>query len=250
MNKFNFYKNKIIINCLASTIENAKDVLSAADGHLAVGLLSTRYPSVDENVIEVSEYQKEIPLISVGLGGGSPKQWRMAAEIAARTNPGHVNQVFPAAGYTAGLLWSVGAEDTVVNALVSPTEIAGKVKINTGIFSIEKTDAVDIETALLMMKDIGLTSVKFFNMKGLLHLDALKMVAEACFKLGIDMLEPTGGITPENVGEIVDVCLAAGVNHVMPHIYSSIIDKSDGHTRATDVAGIFNTLTKIVDQYT
>lgn len=248
MDKFNFYRDKILVNCLAKDLHNAKEVLSAADGHLAVGLLSTRFPTVEENVAEVREFQKFIPLISIGLGGGSAKQWSAVAEIASETDPGHANQVFPAAGYTLGMLKGRGCNSTIVNALISPTDEQGKVKINTGIYSGELLDSVDIDTAVLMLKDIGLTSVKFFNMKGLKYLDALKSVAETCVKYEIDMIEPTGGITPGNVLDIVDVCLSAGVSHIMPHVYSSIISKEDGRTRPEDVAGIVAGIKARVDR--
>ncbi len=228
--KFNFYHDRVAINCLAKDIENAKEVVAAAEGHIAVGLLSTRHPTVEENVNEVREFQKEIPLISIGLGGGSPKQWSMAAEIAAETDPGHVNQVFPAAGYTLGLLRGKGCTHTVVNALISPTGVPGKVKVNTGIFSSDRDDAVDVETALLMLKDIGLQSVKFFNIHGTEHLQELEVLAQACVEMGIEMIEPTGGIDLDNLGDVLAVCLKAGVKHIVPHIYSSIIDKESGLT--------------------
>ena len=213
-----------------------------------MGLLSTRHPTVEENVVELKHFQEAVPLVSVGLGGGSPKQWSMAAEIASQTDPGHVNQIFPAAGYTLGLLKGTGCVHTVVNALISPTPVKGKVKINTGVYSSDVDDVVDVATALLMMKDIGLNSVKFFNMKGLKYLDALREVAEACVKYEIDMVEPTGGITPENVGEIVAVCLSAGVSHVMPHVYSSIIAPADGRTLPVAVSRIMATIKNEVDK--
>jgi len=170
----------------------------------------------------------------------------MAAEIASYTDPGHVNQVFPAAGYTRGLLEGRNCHHTIVNALISPTGMGGKVKINTGLHSqINDGDEVDIATALLMLKDIGLNSVKFFNMRGLVYLEELRAVATACQQIGIEMIEPTGGLNPENVGEIVDVCLSAGVKHVMPHIYSSIIDKSTGCTKPESVAEILQTIKQI-----
>lgn len=228
--KFNFYHDRVAINCLAKDIQNAREVVAAADGYIAIGLLSTRHPTVEENVQEVREFQKEIPLISIGLGGGSPKQWNMATEIAAETGPGHVNQVFPAAGYTLGLLRGKGCSQTIVNALISPTGVPGKVKINTGIFSSDKEDSVDVETALLMLKDIGLQSVKFFNIHGTEHLQELEVLAQACVEMGVEMIEPTGGIDLDNVGDVLAVCLKAGVKHIVPHIYSSIIDKESGLT--------------------
>jgi len=249
MTKFNFYRDKVLINCLAKDLNNAKEVVLAAEGHLAVGLLSTRFPTVAENVAEVRSFQDDVPLISIGLGGGSAKQWSMVAEIASETDPGHANQVFPAAGYTLGLLRGRGCTQTIVNALISPTADPEKVKINTGIFSGERADSVDVDTAVLMLKDVGLTSVKFFNMKGLTYLVNLRRVAEACVKYEIDLLEPTGGITTDNVLDIVEVCLASGVNHIMPHIYSSIISKEDGRTQPELVSGIVQGIKAKVDQY-
>jgi len=244
--KFNFINNKVIINCMAKDIKNAQEILTAAEGHVAIGLLSTRFPTTEENIIEVREFMKTIPLISVGLGGGSPKQWQMAARIAASTDPGHVNQVFPAAGYTKGLLEGNNCRNTVVNALISPTGNVGKVKINTGLYSQVNTEEIDLNTALLMMKDIGLQSVKFFNMKGLRSLDELKRVAQGCKDVGIDMIEPTGGLNPDNLQEILETCLSSGVKYIMPHVYSSIIDKTTGRTKPEEVSKIINMIKKLV----
>ncbi|MDI4740245.1 KDGP aldolase, partial [Salmonella enterica subsp. enterica serovar Kentucky] len=38
------------------------------------------------------------------------------------------------------------------------------------------------------------------------------------------LIEPTGGISLDNFGIILQTCLEAGVPRVMPHVYSSIID--------------------------
>lgn len=244
--KYNFYHERVLINCLAKDKDNAKEIVAAAEGHIAIGLLSIRHPTVEENIKEVREFQKEIPLISIGLGDGSPKQWKMAAEIASLTDPGHVNQVFPAAGYTLGLLQGKGCTQTVVNALISPTGVPGKVKVNTGIFSSDREESVDVETALLMLKDIGLQSVKFFNIHGTAHLRELEVVAKACADLGIEMIEPTGGINVENVQEVLEACLKTGVKHIIPHIYSSIIDKETGLTDPNLVLKVIKIIEKLV----
>ena len=244
--KFNFYRERVLINCLAKDKNNAKEIVAAAEGHIAIGLLSVRHPTVEENVKEVREFQKDIPLISIGLGDGSPKQWKMAAEIASLTDPGHVNQVFSAAGYTLGLLQGKGCTQTVVNALISPTGVPGKVKLNTGIFSSDREDSVDVETALLMLKDVGLQSVKFFNIHGTAHLRELEAVAKACADLGIDMIEPTGGINVENVREVLEACIKTGVKHIIPHIYSSIIDKETGLTDPNLVLKVFKIIEELV----
>lgn len=244
--KFNFLNNKVVINCLAKDTQNAGEILEAAEGHIAIGLLSTRFPTVEENVTEVEKFQKIVPLISIGLGGGSPKQWQIAARIAARTDPGHVNQVFPASGYTKGLLEGNNCENTVVNALISPTGTVGKVKINTGVYSQSSGQEVDLETALLMMKDIGLNSVKFFNMKGTTFIDELAAAAQKCKEVGIEMIEPTGGVNPDNIVDILEVCLSSGVKFVMPHVYSSIIDKESGKTKPQEVFKIIKSIEQLL----
>lgn len=48
-------------------------------------------------------------------------------------------------------------------------------------------------------------------------------------------LEPTGGIDLDNFTEILQIALDAGVSKIIPHIYSSIIDKVSGNTRPDDV---------------
>lgn len=42
----------------------------------------------------------------------------------------------------------------------------------------------------------------------------------------------------DNFSLIFETCLRAGVPKVMPHIYSSIIDKQSGRTRPEDVANL------------
>ncbi|MDI5754392.1 KDGP aldolase, partial [Salmonella enterica subsp. enterica serovar Montevideo] len=49
-------------------------------------------------------------------------------------------------------------------------------------------------------------------------------------------LEPTGGIDLENFAEILHIALDAGVSKIIPHIYSSIIDKVSGNNRGSCLA--------------
>jgi len=73
-------------------------------------------------------------------------------------------------------------------------------------------------------------------------------VAEACAEEGF-ALEPTGSIDMENFEEIVEIALAAGVQQVIPHVYSSIIDKETGNTNIDDVRVLFDTLKKLVERH-
>lgn len=229
--KLSFYKNQVAINLLAKDVENAKAVVDALNGHGVVGIISKQFQSLEEGIAYVNKFQEHIPAVSIGLGDGDPNQWKMAAELAAATDPGHVNQIFSAAGYTLGLLKGKGCKHTVVNGLISPTGVPGQVKISTGPLSGQREGAVvPVDTAIAMLKEIGVHSVKFFHMEGNQRLSELKAVAEACVRMEMPLIEPTGGITVENILPILEVCLEAGCQRVMPHVYSAIIDKSTGLT--------------------
>jgi uncharacterized protein (TIGR03581 family) len=71
-------------------------------------------------------------------------------------------------------------------------------------------------------------------MKGLTCKEEYQAVAKACAENDF-YLEPTGGIDLENFQEILQIALDAGVEKVIPHIYSSIIDSATGDTRPEDV---------------
>jgi 2-dehydro-3-deoxy-phosphogluconate aldolase len=230
--KIRYYKDKVAVNLLAKNVENAIDVNNTLDGYGVIGVLSKNFKTVEEGVDYVEEMKKSIPAISIGLGDGDPYQWEMAAEIAKITDPGHVNQVFSTAGYTKGLLGGAGSNNTIVNALISPTGEVGKVIISTGPFSSEKKAIVNVDEALSILKDSKIESIKFYNIHGIKHIKELEEVAKACVRNGISIIEPTGGIDLSNIYEIVKVCIDAGCKKVIPHIYSGAIDK---HTGLTDV---------------
>lgn len=246
-NAINFYKDKVAINVLAKDIENAKEIVETIDGHVAIGVLSKQFKTAEEGIVEVNKWLREIPTVSVGLGSGDPMQWKKAAKIAAATDPGHVNEVFTGAPVAAGMLIANNAKNTMVNSLISPTGIVGKVKISTGPLSQDGKDAiVDVETAVLMLKDMGVHAAKFFPMGGLKSINELKALADACAKYDMPSIEPTGGITVDNFREILKVCLDSGVNRVMPHVYNSIIDKETGKTKAEDVKKLYEIIKELV----
>lgn len=96
-----------------------------------------------------------------------------------------------------------------------------------------------------MAKEMGGNSLKFFPMGGLKVKDELKAVAEACAEMDF-ILEPTGGIDLENFKEILEIILNAGVRKVIPHVYSSIIDKESGCTRCEDVKTLLDIVKELV----
>ncbi|WP_312239475.1 2-dehydro-3-deoxy-phosphogluconate aldolase [Pantoea sp.] len=229
----NFYQNRLCLNVLAGSKENARDVWQAAEGHVLVGVLSKNYASTEAAIADMRDYARLIDnALSVGLGAGDPNQSAMVSDIAAAIQPQHVNQVFTGVATSRALL---GQSQTVVNGLISPTGTPGKVKISTGPLSSQNVDAiVPIDSAIALLKDMGGSSVKYFPMGGLKTIEEYRAVAEACARHDF-WLEPTGGIDLENYATIVKIALDAGVSKVIPHIYSSIIDKASGDTRVEDV---------------
>ena len=68
----NFYNDRVCLNCLAGSVENAKEIYQAAEKHVLVGVLSSKYPSVEEAVKEMKVYNEVLESnLSVGLGGGN-----------------------------------------------------------------------------------------------------------------------------------------------------------------------------------
>lgn len=229
----NFYQDRVCLNVLAGSHQNAKDIYEAAETFVVVGVLSKNYPDLTSAIADMRIYAKETNnALSVGLGAGDPNQSTMVSLISKAIQPQHVNQVFTGAPISRALL---GQDETFVNALVSPSGTKGMAKISTGPLSSQAPDGiVPVETAIMMLKDMGASSIKFFNMKGLTYIEEYKVVAQACAKFDFS-LEPTEGIDLENFSQILQIALDAGVKKIIPHIYSSIIDKESGNTRPEDV---------------
>lgn len=242
----NYLENRICLNVLANSVENAKDCYEAAEGHIVLGVLSKNYPTDEAAIEDMKKYAAETNnALSVGLGAGDPNQSQMVSRISKELQPQHVNQVFTGVGTSRALL---GQNETIVNGLVSPTGKVGIVNIATGPLSSQTpAGEVTIETAIRLLQDMGGSSIKFFPMKGLAHIEEYKAVAEACAKYDF-YLEPTGGIDLENFEEIVQIAVDAGVKKIIPHVYSSIIDSTAGDTRPEDVKTLLgmikNTLEK------
>ncbi|MOA56949.1 hypothetical protein D3C78_1810380 [compost metagenome] len=85
-------------------------------------------------------------------------------------------------------------------------------------------------------------------MQGLSREDEFRAVAEACAETGF-ALEPTGGIDMDNFEAILRIALEAGVQQVIPHVYSSIIDKETGKTNVQDVRDLLVIMKKLADLY-
>lgn len=228
-----FYQNRVALNVLANSMENAKEVFEAAEGHVLVGVLSKDYSTVEAAVTAMKEYGAAIDeAVSIGLGAGDNKQAAVVAEIAKYYPGSHINQVFPAVGATRA---NLGEKESWINSLVSPTGKVGYVNISTGPISANgETAIVPIKAAIALVRDMGGNALKYFPMKGLIHEEEFRAVAEACGEEGF-ALEPTGGIDLDNFAKILEIALEANVPKIIPHVYSSIINKETGKTNEEDV---------------
>ena len=239
----NYLNDRLCLNILAGSIENAKECYDAAATNVVVGVLSKSYATDEAAIEDMKKYIDAIDnALSIGLGAGDPNQSQMVTRLAGVLQPQHVNQVFTGTGATREAL---GQNETVVNGLISPSGEVGFVNIATGPLSSQTGVAkVSVATAIALLKDMGCSSVKYFPMKGLAHKEEYIAVAKACADADF-YLEPTGGIDLENFEEIVKIALDAGVKKIIPHVYSSIIDEN-GLTRPADVVKLYEIMKKLV----
>ena len=240
-----YYHDRVCLNVLGGSVENAKELYEAAEGHVEVGVLSANYPDVESAVEDMKRYMEVLEgNLSVGLGGGNPKQWKAVADIAKEIKANHFNQVFSAVGYTRA---NVDNDWSHINALVFPAGIPDMVKISTGPISKDCAEPANVpaDTAIAMIREMGGNSIKFFPMGGLKCREELRAVAEACARNDF-VLEPTGGIDPGNFREIMEIILNAGVQKVIPHVYTSIIDKETGNTKPEEVRNLMKIVKELV----
>lgn len=240
---------KFQLNVLAKDIENAKDIVEQTRGTALIGMMVKNYSSTEEAVEHIKSMQEAGVPVSVGLGAGDPAQWKRVAEVAVLTKPVHVNQVFPAAGYTLGALEQVGSNHTLVNALIRPAGVPGKVWIGTGPISQTFKELVSCEAAAAMMAEIGVHSVKFYPVEGKNRLDEIAVMVRAAVKYGIQTFEPTGGIDRETIAPVVRVCVENGAKHIIPHIYTAIVDKVTGRTRLEDIRDLESAVQDVLGEY-
>lgn len=237
-------KQRIKLNVLAANKENARQIVEAAAGNAYIGVMVKPYPTVEAAAEAVNELQAlDIP-VSVGLGAGDAAEWKRVAQVAARTKPAHVNQVYPAAGYTKAALEAAGGAATILNALLKPSGTAGKVSVLTGPDSRAYEESISCEAAALL-KEIGIPSVKFYPIGGDQRLNEVAAMVKAAAKAGITMFEPTGGIDARTVEAVVRTCLENGAELVVPHIYTALADEATGLTDPAAVQALLDRLHKL-----
>ena len=223
----NGIQKKIMINVQCHSVQRSIEIEDKFHGCILVGVTAKDFPDLEEGVRFISELQKKDVGVSAGLGDGSAAQWSRALELAIRTNPIHLNQIFPAASLSQHALKALGHR-TLVNALIRPSGRPGYVCISTGPVSEgQENGVISVDTAAAMLSEVGVQSLKFFPIEGTKHLDELAEVARAAGKFGM-AIEPTGSITPENVAAVVKTCIKAGAEHIMPHLYGSLKNRETG----------------------
>ncbi|MGO3791603.1 MAG: KDGP aldolase, partial [Enterococcus gilvus] len=88
----NYLEDRICLNVLANSVENAKSCYEAAEGHVVLGVLSKNYESDEAAIKDMKKYQEATNnALSVGLGAGDPNQSQMVSRISGELQPQHVN---------------------------------------------------------------------------------------------------------------------------------------------------------------
>jgi uncharacterized protein (TIGR03581 family) len=232
-------KNKlfdfVLFNFLAKDKQNANDVVNAGKGFVVPGIVASDFENPEDGAKKVNELKTVSEMISVGLGGGgNPKNAKSVVEIAALSNPGHINQPFESSSYARGFLEAKGIPQ-LVNALVVPSGNVGTVLLPSG-YEIQVEEFVEIAYAT------GIESIKFMPAKGLSHLDELVYLTRVAAKKGIRGIEPAGGISAENIREIIHAVKSIEIEFFMPHVFGSTIDKETGLTIPTEVEKVIKAL--------
>lgn len=227
------FKHRVIFNVLAKDLKNAKELVQIAGDRVLVGVMVKNFPTEEAAIQLVKEFKGNNIPVSVGLGAGDPAMWKKVAEVSVATLPDHINQVFPASGYTLGRLEQTTENVPLINSMIEPTGTPGQVYISTGPLSSAHREKVTCELAATMIAEMGIPSIKFYPIEGVKYLDELAEMTQAASKVGIKIIEPTGGIDLSNVHEIVQICLENGAELVIPHLYSSLLDKETGETKSS-----------------
>ncbi|SDW11914.1 KDGP aldolase [Paenibacillus sp. PDC88] len=242
------YKGRAALNVLAGSVSNAKDIFEATEGYVLIGVLSKNYSDAVSAAEAMQSYGEGCAdAISIGLGAGDPRQSEVVSRIAVHYAGSHINQVFTGVGATRA---NLNGKESWINSLVSPCGKPGFVNLSTGPASSMLTQKaiVPVEAAIALVADMGGNALKYFPMNGLETKEEYLEVAKACARANF-ALEPTGGIDKDNFRDILRLALDAGVPQVIPHVYSSIIDKETGLTNIQDVLELTQILKYEVDAH-
>lgn len=240
-----FSDHQVLLNVEATPVEIAAAAAERFGPRVVVGVMARRFRTPAAGAAFVSELHSRGVLVSAGLGDGSADHWEQALEIALRSGPAHLNQVFPAAALSQRVLADAGAP-TLVNALMEPTADPGLVRIATGPRSRKHVGGdVAIEVALDMLYETGGRSVKLYPVRGIERVDSIRTVGAAAAARDM-VFEPTGGLAPDNLAVVLDAALTAGVRAVMPHLYGSVKDPATAELDLHRLARAFQVVDEVL----
>lgn len=103
-------------------------------------------------------------------------------------------------------------------------------------------EPVSCDLAAAMLAEIGVESVKFYPIEEKKRLDEMAEMVKAAVRHQIRIFEPTGGIDLDSLPDLVKVCAQHGAERIIPHIYTSIVDRETGRTRVEDVKALFQSV--------
>lgn len=84
----NFYHDRVCLNVLAGSHQNAKEIYQATETYVVVGVLSKNYADLNSAIDNMAKYADEIDhALSVGLGAGDPNQSNIVLQIAKVIQP-------------------------------------------------------------------------------------------------------------------------------------------------------------------
>jgi 2-dehydro-3-deoxy-phosphogluconate aldolase len=222
-------KDFLLFNFLAKDEHNLADILEAGRDYIIPGVTAADH-TVSEAVEKIKTFKKLVDVVSVGLGGnGNVDNWRKALDIAAMSDAGHVNQPFETASFAMGYLEGQKKSTQWVNALVSPSGKKGTVLLPSG-------KEVNTEWLVEVVKALGIPSIKMMPVKGVTHLDELVDLTKIAAKKGIRAIEPAGGISEENIKEMVSSVQNSGIELFIPHVFGSAIHPATKETIPEKVA--------------
>lgn len=93
----NFYRDRVCLNVLAGSKDNASEIYEAAEGHVLVGVLSKNYPDIASAVADMREYAKRIDnALSSGWARATQTSRRWSVKSPVRCSRSTLTRSSPA----------------------------------------------------------------------------------------------------------------------------------------------------------
>ncbi|HEY60311.1 MAG TPA: KDGP aldolase family protein [Anaerolineae bacterium] len=228
--------SRILFLVPALNIDNAIKVNQALNGAGLVAVSANKYSSAESLAQEAKQMQDKLGVISIALGEADFSQAEKVIKAALLSKPDHINQPFELSGYAQGRLHQAGVKHTIINALVQEANREDQVIIKIGKKNAERIITLQIRDAMELISGWGIKSVKAqFTKKGV-NFNWLANITRAAKEAGLELVEPSSGITEENINEVINTGLKCGCAFILPHVFSSLIDKSTGLTKPEAVS--------------